>query len=79
MEAVQRIARKPVRPTVADVLRRTDEKLSAHNRTAVDFTSEPRDRRTSLYPRPALQQLVRNAIMHRRYEATKLSDMRDVV
>lgn len=55
---------------VAEVLRRTDEKLSAHNRTAVDLTSEERERRTSLYPIPALQQIVRNAVMHRSYEAT---------
>jgi len=55
---------------VAEVLRRTDEKLSAHNRTAVDLTSDDRERRTSLYPMPALQQIVRNAIMHRSYEAT---------
>ncbi len=55
---------------VAEVLRRTDEKLSAHNRTAVDLTSDDRERRTSLYPTPALQQIVRNAIMHRSYEAT---------
>jgi ATP-dependent DNA helicase RecG len=55
---------------VAEILRRTDEKLSSHNRTAVDLTSENRERRTSLYPMPALQQIVRNAIMHRSYEAT---------
>lgn len=55
---------------MAEVLRRTDEKLSAHNRTAVDLTSADRERRTSLYPMPALQQIVRNAIMHRSYEAT---------
>jgi ATP-dependent DNA helicase RecG len=55
---------------VLEVLRRTDEKLSAHNRTAVDLTSADRERRTVLYPMPALQQLVRNAIMHRSYEAT---------
>ncbi|MBW8877432.1 MAG: putative DNA binding domain-containing protein [Acidobacteria bacterium] len=55
---------------VADVLRRTDEKLSSHNRTAVDFTSGDRERRTSLYPMPALQQILRNAIMHRSYEST---------
>ncbi len=55
---------------VADVLRRIDEKLNSHNRTAVDFTSQPKERRTSLYPKPALQQLVRNAILHRSYEAT---------
>ena len=55
---------------VAELLRRTDEKLSAHNRIAVDLTSGDRERRTSLYPTPALQQLVRNAILHRSYEAT---------
>lgn len=55
---------------VAEVLRRTDEKLSAHNRIAVDLTSDDREQRTSLYPMPALQQVVRNAVMHRSYEAT---------
>jgi ATP-dependent DNA helicase RecG len=56
--------------SVTEVLQRTDEKLSAHNRTAVDLTSSDRERRTFLYPMPALQQIVRNAIMHRSYEAT---------
>jgi ATP-dependent DNA helicase RecG len=42
----------------------------SHNRTEVDLTSEDREQRTSLYPMAALQQLVRNAIMHRSYEAT---------
>jgi ATP-dependent DNA helicase RecG len=55
---------------VAEVLRRMDEKLHAHNRVAVDLTSTDRERRTSVYPIPALQQLVRNAVMHRTYEAT---------
>jgi len=56
--------------SVAEVLRRTDEKLGTHNRTAVDFTSTDRERRTALYPMAALQQIVRNAVMHRSYEAT---------
>lgn len=56
--------------SVADILRRVDEKLRAHNQTAVDFTSGPVERRTSLYPMPALEQIVRNAVMHRTYEAT---------
>ncbi|MFH0798817.1 MAG: ATP-binding protein [Pseudomonadota bacterium] len=56
--------------SVVDVLRRIDEKLSSHNRTAVDLTGGSLERRSSLYPMPALQQLVRNAIMHRSYEAT---------
>jgi len=55
---------------VADVLRRLDEKLAAHNQVAVDITSGDTEARTSMYPVPALQQLVRNAVLHRTYEAT---------
>ena len=55
---------------LTDVIRRTDDKLSAHNRTSVDLTSADVERRKSLYPMAALQQIVRNAIMHRSYEAT---------
>jgi ATP-dependent DNA helicase RecG len=55
---------------VADVLRRVDEKLVAHNRTAVDFTHGTLETRVQPYPLVALQQLVRNAVMHRTYEAT---------
>ncbi len=55
---------------LAELLRRVDEKMEAHNRTAVDLTSGSQERRTSLYPMPALQQIVRNAVMHRSYEAT---------
>jgi ATP-dependent DNA helicase RecG len=55
---------------LSEVLRRTDEKLAAHNRVNVDLTSEDRERRTYLYPPAALQQIVRNAVMHRSYEAT---------
>lgn len=56
--------------TVADVVRRLEEKLVAHNRTRVDFLSGPQEQRTALYPLVALQQLARNAILHRTYEAT---------
>ena len=59
-----------IRGSVPDVLRRLDEKLRSHNRTAVDFVSAPLEKRTSLYPIPAIQQLTRNAVMHRAYEAT---------
>ena len=59
-----------IRGSVPDVLRRLDEKLKSHNRTAVDFLSAPLERRTSLYPIQAIQQLTRNAVMHRAYEAT---------
>lgn len=53
---------------VVHMMRRLDEKLMAYNRTAVDITSGRTDRRRSTYPLPALQQLVRNAVMHRTYE-----------
>lgn len=55
---------------VGDVLRRIDEKLAAHNRTAVEFTRGPVETRRQPYPLVALQQLVRNAVLHRSYEAT---------
>jgi ATP-dependent DNA helicase RecG len=55
---------------LAQMLRRIDDKLAAHNRIAVDYKSESIERRISLYPQVALQQLVRNAIMHRVYEGT---------
>jgi ATP-dependent DNA helicase RecG len=56
--------------TVLEVLRRIDEKFVAHNRTAVDLTSGAVEQRTHLYPLVALQQLIRNAVMHRSYDAT---------
>lgn len=59
-----------IRGTIPDLLRQLDEKLSAHNRTAVDFTTNNLEQRTELYPIPALQQITRNAVMHRTYEAT---------
>lgn len=53
-----------------DVARKLDEKLTAHNRTAVDFTSAPTEQRHPLYPMEALQQVTRNALLHRTYEGT---------
>ncbi|MBI1853805.1 MAG: putative DNA binding domain-containing protein [Planctomycetes bacterium] len=55
---------------VGEVLRRIDEKIASHNRVAVDYTSATTETRTQPYPPVALQQLVRNAVMHRTYEAT---------
>ena len=55
---------------IPDQIRRLDDKLVAHNRIAVDITSGPLEKRTALYPIEALQQITRNAIMHRTYEAT---------
>lgn len=55
---------------LADVVRRIDEKVAAHNRIAVDITGGAREQRSPGYPLAALQQLMRNAVMHRTYEAT---------
>jgi ATP-dependent DNA helicase RecG len=55
---------------LGQVVRRIEEKIDAHNRSAVDITTTDRERRTMPYPRVALQQLIRNAVMHRTYENT---------
>ncbi len=59
-----------IRGAIPDQVRRLDDKLIAHNRIAVDITSGPIEKRTALYPIEAVQQITRNAIMHRTYEAT---------
>lgn len=56
--------------TVSDVVRKLDGKLAAHNRVRVDFTSAEREQRMPMYPPVALQQISRNAILHRNYEGT---------
>ncbi|WP_422017072.1 ATP-binding protein [Roseateles sp.] len=56
--------------TLDMVLRRLDDKLKAHLSTAVYFTSGVVEQRHSAYPMSALQQLTRNAVMHRVYEGT---------
>lgn len=55
---------------MTDMLRRTEEKLRAHNRTAVDIVSSPTHRISVPYPQPALQQIIYNAVLHRTYEST---------
>lgn len=47
-----------------------DQKMMSHNRVAVDIVSAPTEIRRYDYPMPALQQLTRNAVMHRSYEGT---------
>jgi ATP-dependent DNA helicase RecG len=57
--------------SVADVLRQLDEKLVAHNYTGVEISNNnSQENRRPSYPIVALQQIMRNAVMHRAYEAT---------
>jgi len=55
---------------IADIISRLDDKLKAHISVRVDLTTHDVERRAADYPLAALQQLVRNAVMHRTYEAT---------
>ncbi len=55
---------------IGQMIRRVDEKMESHNRVGVDITSGSVEKRTPDYPLAALQQLVRNAVMHRTYEGT---------
>ncbi len=52
------------------LLRELDQVLGLHVQTSVDIVSAPVERRSHSYPLPALQQLARNAVLHRTYEAT---------
>lgn len=53
-----------------DVLRRLDELLELNISVRTEVSTVPREVRSPDYPLTALQQLARNAIMHRAYEAT---------
>jgi len=55
--------------TITDQLRRIDDVLGSTIATEVEMR-DSRHRKTADYPRAALQQLVRNAVMHRTYEGT---------
>jgi ATP-dependent DNA helicase RecG len=66
----------PVRDSAAisgplpELIRMAEERLVAHIETARDFTSGAVDVAHAAYPMVAIQQLARNAIMHRSYEGT---------
>ena len=56
--------------TISSILRRLDEKLHAHLSVNVEFTVHDKEVRSSAYPIVAIQQLARNAVLHRNYEGT---------
>ena len=55
---------------LVEMIRRTDEKLKAHNRVAVDITSDATHDINQHYPLTAIRQILYNAIQHRTYENT---------
>ena len=59
-----------VRGPLPDLLSELEDLLKANVQTSVDFTSGPVEIRRPDYPLAALQQIVRNAILHRSYENT---------
>jgi ATP-dependent DNA helicase RecG len=63
------IDEEEIKGTMINMIRRTEEKLKAHNRTAVDI-SQGQHLVTMDYPNIAFQQILYNAVMHRTYEGT---------
>jgi ATP-dependent DNA helicase RecG len=61
---------KDISGSLIDLLRYVDEVLQANISTASDITAQPVEVKQPDYPIVALQQLVRNAVMHRSYEET---------
>jgi ATP-dependent DNA helicase RecG len=57
-----------VRGPLPHLLRVLEDKLKVHILTAVDPVSGPTEQRHSSYPLVALQQIVRNGVLHRTYE-----------
>ena len=53
-----------------DLISGTEAKFTAHNHKAVDLTSTQKEQRTPQYPRTALEQIFRNAVLHRLYLGT---------
>ena len=61
---------REVQGPLPDLLSQVDDVLKANIQTSVDFTSGRVEVRKPDYPLVALQQIARNAILHRSYENT---------
>lgn len=61
---------KEIGGSLPDLLRILDATIQAHISIATDITAQPIEMRQPDYPIVALQQLTRNAVMHRIYEGT---------
>jgi ATP-dependent DNA helicase RecG len=61
---------KEIAGPIPELLRRLDDVFHVHISVASDLRSQPVEARLPDYPIVALQQLARNAILHRNYEGT---------
>ncbi len=61
---------KEIAGPLAELLRRLDDVLEAHNAVSTLITAGPLEVKRPEYPLPALQQLSRNAVLHRTYQGT---------
>lgn len=61
---------REIRGPLPDLMHELEEMLKVNIQVSADFTSGPIESRTADYPIVALQQLVRNAVLHRSYENT---------
>jgi ATP-dependent DNA helicase RecG len=59
-----------LRGPLTNLMSELDELLKINIQSAVDFTSGPVEIRKPDYPLVALQQIIRNAVLHRSYENT---------
>ncbi|MCY4159257.1 MAG: putative DNA binding domain-containing protein [Bacteroidetes bacterium] len=64
------IDEEEIRGPLVEMLRRTEEKFKAYNRTAIDIVSAPTHTKEVAYPPVAFQQILHNAVLHRAYENT---------
>ena len=56
--------------TISEMLSRLDDKLRLHDLRRIDIVSQDLERRFEIFPLAALQELARNAVLHRDYETT---------
>lgn len=64
------VDQKSLHAPITEVIPQLDFLLATNIRVATDIVSESRERRTPDYPLSALQQITRNAVMHRNYESS---------